>query len=108
MKAVQAAPVVQLYSNLVSHPHALQKSLDPPFPVTVKRSSGNSSILWRGLTVLGSVDPYPRALRFPFGGGLESTLRLRVSSERVGGLRTSKMDSECADDSPGCSSDIRC
>ena len=62
----------------------------------------------RGLTVLGSVDPSPRALRFPFGGGLESTLRLRVSSERVGGLRTSKMDSECADDGPGCSSDIRC
>ena len=41
--------------------------LDPPFPVTVKGSSGNSSILWRGLTVLGSVDPSPRALRLHAG-----------------------------------------
>ena len=36
--------------------------------VTAKHWSGNRSTLWRGLTVFGSLDPSPRARRFPFGG----------------------------------------
>ena len=63
--------------NLSSLRHVLQKSLNPPFPVTVKHSCGNASTLWRGLTVLGSVDSSPRALHYRIGGGLESTLHLR-------------------------------
>ena len=34
----------------------------------------------------------PRARRFPFGGGFESILRLRVSSVCVGALSTSRID----------------
>ena len=34
----------------------------------------------------------PRARRFPFSGGFESILRLRVSSVCVGALSTSRID----------------
>ena len=69
--------------------------------VTAKHWSGNWFTLRRGLTVFGSLDPSPRARRFPFGCGLQSILRLRVSSVRVGAFSTSKIDNG---DGPGCSS----
>ena len=72
--------------------------------VTAKHWSGNWSTLWRGLTVFfGSLDPSPRARRFPFGGGLQSILRMRVSCVCVGALAfsASKIDNG---DGPGCSS----
>ena len=68
---------------------------------TAKHWSGNWSTLRRGLTAFSSLDPSPRARHFPFGGGLQSILRLRVSSVRVGAFSTSKIDNG---DGPGCSS----
>lgn len=56
-------------------------------PITVKHSLGNSLILFRGLTVFGSLAPLPRDLRCPIGGGLQTTLRFRVNSETLGGLK---------------------
>ena len=51
-------------------------------PVTVKHSSGNCFTLSRALTVLGSLEPSPRALLLPLGGGLQSTLRLRILNDK--------------------------
>ena len=63
-------------------------------PCTVKHSSGNSLTLSRGQTVFGSLEPSPRALLFPLGGGLQSILRLRVRSEAFGVFSASRIGTE--------------
>ena len=42
----------------------------------------------------------PRARRFPFGGGFESILCLRVSYVCIGALNMSRIDNETVQDFP--------
>ena len=76
---------------LSSSPQAVQKSLVDPFPAVARHSPGNSFTLCVAVTVLGSLAPSPHARLFPFGGGLQSTLRFLVKSESLGHLSVFKM-----------------
>ena len=78
MRIIQTFQFSPYYSNFYSR----IISIGPP--VTVKHSSGNSFTLSRGLTVFSSLQPSSRALLFPLGGGLQSTLCLRYG----GGLQS--------------------
>ena len=50
--------------------------------------------LSRGQTVFGSLELSPQALLFPLGGGIQSTLRLRVRSEAFGIFSAYRIDTE--------------
>ena len=76
-------PIIQTFQFSPYYSNFYSRIISIGPPVTVKHSSGNSLALSRGLTVFGSLEPSPRVLLFPLGGGLQSTLRLRLNDQRL-------------------------
>ena len=89
--------LVQKHSLLHLQTYCILKNTEK-FPSSLPRHSQalvrKFFTLSRGLTVFGSLEPSPRALLFPLGGELQSTLRLRVRSEAFGAFSASRIDTE--------------
>ena len=80
------------FLRLSSSRQALQNSFDFPAPVTAGHYSGNSFTRCEAVMLFGSLDPSPRALCLPLGGGLQWTLLFRVRSDKAWAFRASNTD----------------
>ena len=80
------------FLRLSSSRQALQNSFNFPAPVTVGHYSGNSFTRCEAVMLFCSLDPSPRALCLPLGGGLQWTLLFCVRSDKAWAFRASNTD----------------